>query len=115
MRWLVYLMEGPSGMNYVGCTSTPLEVRMRSHHLASIGSAFARSNPKGICAAVRKYGISAFAFSVAGRAPDKISALKLERQKMDELGTWYPRGYNLRPGGKRHLPHPIALANGWPQ
>lgn len=89
----VYLLESPSGRQYVGLTSAGFKTRWRSHtHSARHGS------PYALHRAIRKYGAAAFTHRILERMSTEAGARQAERLWIAELGT-QTNGYNETAGG----------------
>ena len=91
----VYVITGPDGREYVGCTGQSLDVRFRNH-VACPPSQF---GPDSIAAAIRTHGADAFTITAIATGLSYDDAANAEREAIIQRGTRYPAGYNLRVGG----------------
>lgn len=92
---VVYLARNRvNGKGYVGQTTQNAEQRFSQHR-----TRLERSRCKALAAALKKYGVDAFEFSVLYEAADRASLDAAEIAFIELLGTAAPAGYNLRAGG----------------
>ena len=80
-----------NGKQYVGITNS-LSKRWNKHRNA-------KGSSPALHAAIKKYGLNAFAFSHIADAFDAESAKKIEIMLIAEHNTIAPHGYNLTSGG----------------
>ena len=81
-----------TGKSYIGVTAAA-RIRDRWQHHRNVGR-------RGIGAAIKKYGDSAFSFDVVASARTLEDVLSVEAVLIAQEGTLAPRGYNLNLGGK---------------
>ena len=85
-----------SGKVYMGQTTRLAGERWYKHAWATEGSA--------ISAAIKKYGVEAFEFSVIDNAENLDQLNHKEKFWIDRLNSMSPNGYNLLQGGKNRTP-----------
>lgn len=89
-QFTVYKLTAPSGRAYVGFTGQFLAERWRQHVTRA-----GRGARHPLCAAIRKYGASAFVVEVLAEYDTQREALQAEVAAIAELSD----AYNLSPGG----------------
>lgn len=89
-QFTIYKLTAPSGRAYVGLTGQTLTERWRQH-VARAG----RGTRHPLCAAIRKYGASAFVVEALAEYDTQREALRAEVAAIAELSD----AYNLSPGG----------------
>ena len=90
----VYLITSPSGKRYVGATRHDAQTRWKRHVKDSAGTWSA------LYAAIRKYGPEAFSVETLEEHDDFADIARAEVRLIAQLGTMFPGGYNLTPGGE---------------
>ena len=84
-----------SGKSYIGVTTQKRPLTRWRHHV-NVGR-------RGLGAAIKKYGESAFSFEIIASSWDEPSLLALEMILIAQDGTLSPGGYNLNVGGRGTL------------
>lgn len=88
----IYMIEHrESGKRYIG-RSVDIEQRWYQHKSEALRSEKRSNNP--MHNAIRKYGPEAFDWKILISAPERLHAT-LERQFIEDWGTYKPHGYNL--------------------
>ncbi|MCK9154728.1 MAG: NUMOD3 domain-containing DNA-binding protein [Paludibacteraceae bacterium] len=96
MKWIVYVATNKiNGKKYVGQTKVGIEKRKASHLAGSLyGDPYAFAN------AIRKYGINSFFWEILVEDIGTQEELdRIEIEKIKELKTLVPFGYNISMGG----------------
>lgn len=96
-----------SGMRYVGCTRVGLERRWQTH-LASVNS----DQMSPFYEAIRLHGPDAFRREVLETFRDRLEAYDREVQMMHILGTFWPNGFNRKPGERKRRRARLIVRNG---
>ena len=96
---VVYLITNiANGMQYVGITLRNPPNKRFDEHIANAAKP-KRFPQGGLAEAICEFGAESFSFEVLATASSQAELQKLEKQKICELGTLSPDGYNLSAGG----------------
>lgn len=91
----LYKLTSPSGKSYIGITNKTFEKRWLKHIEQ------AKQNREGaLYNAIRKYGHENFTKEILKESEIWTDLCKLEQEKIKEMNTMYPNGYNLTIGGE---------------
>lgn len=96
----LYLITSPTGKQYVGITTQPLNRRMAGHRISA-----KQGSPYPLHAAIRKHGFGAMQVEVLNATRDSDELHKLEIETIASLNTRAPNGYNLTDGGEGTAGH----------
>ena len=100
MYGVVYLItNSENGKQYVGQTTTSLSQRWYGH--VRFSKRRNRSSSVALANAISKYGPEKFHKKILHECETKAELDEKEQHFIEELGTLYPNGYNLREGGQR--------------
>jgi hypothetical protein len=92
----LYSLTSPSGKQYLGISTKPVEKRFAKHVEHALGK-----RPNGVLySALRKYKPENFVVRTLVIANDWSYLCDLERKAIAALGTRYPAGYNMTDGGE---------------
>jgi len=94
MYYLYIITNTVNGKRYIGVTKTPT-IR-RDQHLRYLNL---KTGSKLVKAAVKKYGVEHFTFTVVGSGPQSL-IYALECWYISSWATMVPHGYNLTAGGE---------------
>lgn len=94
-KMIIYLITNiVNGKLYVGQTRAPLKVRWSQH-------VYAKNKPTPLVKAIAKYGLENFEIKEIAKASSLEELNAMEIQKIKELNSLVPNGYNIRLGGCR--------------
>ncbi len=90
------MTHGPTGRIYVGCTSYSADQRWESHKAAH------KRGRHPLYDAMRVSALTDFVVTEVAWFPVSVWATRFERQYMNEVGSYWPDGFNLLPnaGGR---------------
>ena len=95
-KGLIYAIECiPTGLFYIGLTTSSLERRLKFHHRAA-----ANGSTTILHRAIAEYGRAAFEVKILETVDNEQLLAERERYWIGELGTLQPNGMNLREGGQ---------------
>lgn len=92
----IYLLQFPSGKNYVGRTKSTAICRFRAHIIASRKL----SNRTAVACAIRKYGSDSVKIKILVQGLGWEDSAIVEINWIKKLGTLASGGYNLTAGGE---------------
>ena len=100
----VYVITGPRGFEYVGCTGQTIEQRFRNH----VTGAHLIADPRSLAHAMRLCGPEAFTIRAIAAGLQYEAACYAEQQAIWARKAARGGLYNIRPGGlgltrSRHL------------
>ena len=99
----LYLITSPTGKQYVGITTLPVNRRMTGHKTAA-----RQGSPYPLHAAIRKYGFDKMVVEILHPSRDIEELHALEIAAIAERNTVAPAGYNLTDGGEGTTGHIVT-------